>query len=167
MYLLNISGLNVQLLKDGFAYDTYEIKQKENCKEESTTLLHKKKKCKVKNCSEYVFHRVDFKFINSNPDAKIELKYTSINYYDYYNLPHKKDGVIHVKQHKKLTYKNIYPSIDIEFFVPDSHAKPVEYNFTLHEGAKVSDIKVEGANTKEISGNIDINLIHGKLSSSN
>ena len=50
LYLLNTSGLNVQLRKDGFAYDTYEIKQKENCKEESTAFINRKRNVKQKNC---------------------------------------------------------------------------------------------------------------------
>gem|GEM_PF-938224 len=165
LYLLNTSGLNVHLRKDGFSYDTYEIKQKENCKEDSIALTKGQRNFKQKSCSEYVFHRVDFTFMNSNPNTKIELKNPSREYYNYYNIPHKKDGVIYVKQYKYLLYKNIYPNIDVEFFVPDSNIKPVEYNFILHEGADVSDIKikVEGANTKEESGNIEIDLIHGKL----
>lgn len=44
-----------------------------------------------------MFHKVDFKSINRNPNAKIELNHASINYYNYYNLPHKKYGVIYVK----------------------------------------------------------------------
>ena len=37
LYLLNTSGLNVQLREDGFSYDIYEIKQKKIVKK---TLLH-------------------------------------------------------------------------------------------------------------------------------
>ncbi|MFD2567059.1 DUF7948 domain-containing protein [Pseudotenacibaculum haliotis] len=165
LYLLNTPGLNVQLKKDGFSYDVYEIKKINDCNEDPTKFSRRKKTVKQKICSEYHFHRVDFSFVNSNPNTKIELKQATKQYYNYYNVSNTEEGVTRVNQYKHVTYKNIYPNIDVEFFVPDSKTKPVEYNFILHEGAKISDIKIklEGANTKEVSGNIEIDLIHGKL----
>lgn len=42
---------------------------------------------------------------------------------------------------KSLTYKNIYPNIDIEFSIPTDHEQGLKYSVIIHAGANLSDYK--------------------------
>ncbi|WP_317896949.1 DUF7948 domain-containing protein [Aurantibacillus circumpalustris] len=44
---------------------------------------------------------------------------------------------------KKITYKNIYKNIDIEYWIPTDKTHGIKYNIILHTGAKVQDIKMK------------------------
>ncbi|WP_312090805.1 T9SS type B sorting domain-containing protein [Chryseobacterium sp.] len=139
-YLFLSNGLNVQLKKNGFSYDVYEI-------EESVKKDHSKKS-KLPNDDEeikfkYKFHRVDIDLINSNINSEIIAEEKSPDYENFYNIPNKPEGILNVHRFQKVTYKNIYNNIDLVFFKPKDTLKPIEYNFILHPGGKISDIKLK------------------------
>ncbi len=70
---------------------------------------------------------------------------------DYYFTGGNKSG----KQYgyKKLTFKNIYPNIDLIYELINGQLK---YSFDLHSGAKIEDIQFEiiGSNSLEFNSNI-------------
>lgn len=165
-YLFQSNGLNVQLKNKGFAYDVYEVKK----------TLKKKKKVKNdyispknKNLQEYdlnfQYHRVDIDFINGNKNPQIIAEGKSTDYDNYYNVPGKPEGITNVHRFKKITYKNLYPNIDLVFFKPNDTLKPVEYNFVVNPGGKISDIqlKFNGAKTKLKDGKLSMNLRFGEM----
>lgn len=43
---------------------------------------------------------------------------------------------------KKLTYRNVYPHIDIEYFIPEDKTHGIKYNVLLHPGANPSDFRI-------------------------
>ena len=45
------------------------------------------------------------------------------------------------RQYSRITYKNIYPAIDIEFFACEKQG--YKYNFVIHPGGKVADIRMK------------------------
>ncbi|MEA3496318.1 MAG: SBBP repeat-containing protein, partial [Bacteroidota bacterium] len=67
------------------------------------------------------------------------------------------EGATFVRSYQKVTYKNIYKGIDIEFFVQENDEQKFKYNFIVHLGADASLIKLKykGAN--------NINLLKGQL----
>ncbi len=165
-YLFQSNGLNVQLKNKGFAYDVYEVKK----------TLKKKKKVKNdyispknKNLQEYdlnfQYHRIDIDFINGNKNPQIIAEGKSTDYDNYYNVPGKPEGITNVHRFKKITYKNLYPNIDLVFFKPNDTLKPVEYNFVVNPGGKISDIqlKFNGAKTKLKDGKLSMNLRFGEM----
>src|SRR5690606_26249739 len=93
------------------------------------------------------FHRVDVDFQNANSNPIIEEIEETNLYFNYYGG--NKEGFSNVKSYRKIIYKNLYPKIDLEFFVPEDISKPVEYNFLIHSGGNISDIKmkISGAKT--------------------
>ena len=74
-YLLSSRGLNVQLKKHGFSYDVYEIKKhtiKHHLQEKSTLASLKNNDKRVPDYTlEYIFHRIDIDFVNSNPNVEL------------------------------------------------------------------------------------------------
>ena len=165
-YLFNSGGLNVQIKKEGFSYDVYEVektKKKKSKVENSLTAFDRKPKDEFDY--KFKFHRVDIDFLNANKNPEIIAEGKSTDYENYYNIPHKPEGVTEVHRYQKITYKNIYPNIDLVFFKPKDSAKTIEYNFIIHPKGKISDIKLKfkGAKTKLKDGKLSMNLRFGEM----
>lgn len=165
-YLFNSGGLNVQIKKEGFSYDVYEVektKKKKSKVENSLTAFDRKPKDEFDY--KFKFHRVDIDFLNANKNPEIIAEGKSTDYENYYNIPHKPEGVTEVHRYQKITYKNIYPNVDLVFFKPKDTAKTIEYNFIIHPKGKISDIKLKfkGAKTKLKDGKLSMNLRFGEM----
>ena len=169
-YLLNSNGLNVQLKKNGFSYDIYEVKKNPIVRSETAKTLpyiisEKDKETKPEYNLEYTFHRIDIDFVNSNSKVELIAEQKSSDFDNYYNVPNKPEGIVGVHQYKQITYKNIYPNIDVVFTVPNDPQKTVEYNFIIHPKGKIADIqlKFNGAETDLVDNKIQMNVRFGKM----
>ena len=141
MYLLNGNGLNVQVKQGGFSYDIFTIDRKSKGVLGKAEPIHK---MPGKDIPEeeitYHFHRIDITLLGSNPKAQVIAEGKSDDYTNYYNVEHAPDGILHVHQYQKITYKEIYPGIDIEYLYTE---KGFKYNFVVHAGANLSDIQLQ------------------------
>jgi gliding motility-associated-like protein len=169
-YLLNSKGLNVQLRKNGFSYDVYEIKQhplneKQKEKHFPTSLPNNPKDKLPEYISEYIYHRIDIDFVNSNPDVELIKEGESTDYDNYYNVIGKPEGVTNVHKFKEVTYKNIYANIDVVFSIPKDSLKTVEYNFVVRPGGKIADIqlKFKGVKTDLADNKIKMKVRFGEM----
>lgn len=169
-YLLNTGGLNVQLKKNGFSYDIYEVKKSLIVHSGTSKILpykipEKDKEEKPEYSLEYIYHRIDIDFVNSSSKVELITEQKSLDFDNYYNIPNKPEGITGVYQYKQLTYKNIYPNIDVVFTIPDDPKKPVEYNFVVHPKGKISDIRLKfnGAETELVDNKIQMNVRFGKM----
>lgn len=170
-YLLNSNGLNVQLKKNGFSYDVYEVKKTPHRQTPKTakTLPHripeKDNEVNPEFDLEYTFHRIDIDFVSSNSKVELIAEQKSTDFDNYYNVPNKPEGITGVYLYKQITYKNIYPNIDVVFTIPNDPKKVVEYNFIIHPKGKISDIqlKFNGAETDLVDNKIQMNVRFGKM----
>ncbi|MFT6845143.1 MAG: hypothetical protein ACJAUV_001334, partial [Flavobacteriales bacterium] len=99
-------------------------------------------------------HVVDVEFVDANPHPAMIAEEELSHYYNYY-YGHCPDGVVNVHPYKKITYKNVWPSIDIQFYFPTSTsgrsrigsnpAEPsgIEYDFIIHPGGNPNDIQLK------------------------
>jgi gliding motility-associated-like protein len=169
-YLLNSGGLNVQLKKNGFSYDIYEVKKHpiNHSRDDKSKPLPFPSKDNEKlpdYTLEYQYHRIDIDFLNSNSKVELITEEKSLDYDNYYNIPNKPEGILMVHQYKQITYKNIYPNIDVVFSVPKDTLKTVEYNFVVHPKGKISDIqlKFSGAQTELVDNKIRMSVRFGEM----
>ncbi len=169
-YLLNTSGLNVQLRENGFSYDIYETKKHPLTKKQKERLYPSRfiKEDTLKNPNytlEYIYHRIDIDFDNSNSTVKLIAEEKSSDYDNYYNILNEPNGILEVHKFQKITYKNIYNNIDVVFFMPEDKSKSVEYNFIVNEGGKISDIqlKFNGVKTELVDNKIKMNVRFGQM----
>lgn len=167
-YLFHSAGLNVQLRSNGFSYDVYETVKKNNPnfrKKADNELPEKLAYLNREFNYEKLIHRIDIEFLNSNKNATIITQGKSSDYENYFNLEHNPDGITNVHRYQKIIYKNIYNAIDLIFFKPNDTLKPVEYNFIINPGGKISDIKMKfyGAPTLLKEGKLMMNLRFGDL----
>ncbi|MFH0761056.1 MAG: hypothetical protein V2A67_06100 [Bacteroidota bacterium] len=61
------------------------------------------------------FHRIDFDLIGSNPNCEIITSGSSPDYLNYYTTGTPEGGVFKVRSYHTVTYKEIYPGIDLVF----------------------------------------------------
>jgi gliding motility-associated-like protein len=168
-YLLNSRGLNVQLKKNGFSYDIYETKQhpiKHHIQDKSAFSPLENNDKKVPDYTlEYIFHRIDIDFVNANQNVEFVTSEASTDYDNYYNVPNKPDGVTNVHQYNQITYKNIYPNIDVVFSIPKDTLKTVEYNFVVHPKGNILDIQLRfnGAKTELVDNKIRMSVRFGEM----
>ncbi|MBL1233792.1 MAG: gliding motility-associated C-terminal domain-containing protein [Flavobacteriales bacterium] len=104
---------------------------------------------------------VNISFVGANNNVKIIAEEKTNHYYSYAVKDLKTNDVNNinnVKGYKKITYKNIYNNIDIEYTLhPDGGIK---YNVILHPGANPNEIKMkyETFHTNHLDEKIDIKL---------
>ena len=169
-YLLNSNGLNVQLRQNGFSYDIYEIKKHPLTKRQKERLYPSNfiKEDTLKNPNytlEYIYHRIDIDFKNSNTSVQLIADEKSSDYDNYYNIPNEPNGILDVHKFQKVTYENIYENIDVVFFIPEDKTKPVEYNFIVKPNGNIDDIQLEfkGAKTELVDNKIKMNVRFGQM----
>jgi gliding motility-associated-like protein len=167
LYLLNTNGLNIQLRKNGFSYDVYEIKTKPSSKKQiqKDKFNFTKSENQPEIKQKIKFHRLDIDFLNSNSNVKLVSEEKSVDYDNYYNVIHAPNGITNVHKYQKVTYQNIYNKIDIVFFIPEDSTKVVEYNFVVKPGGKISDIQMQfkGAKTELNNNKIKMTTRFGDM----
>lgn len=96
----------------------------------------------AKERGEHIFTRdpdvyyVKMNWLNANPNIQIESSEKQSHYFSYWTA----DLISHT--YKKLTYKNVYNHIDIEYIIPDDKAQGIKYTVILHPGADPNDVKI-------------------------
>lgn len=82
--------------------------------------------------------RLEMQFANTNPEVSVVADAPQPVYSNYY-LPQCPKGII-VNSFKRLTYKNIYPKIDLQL---DCQDKGMEYSFIVYPGGDVNAIRMQ------------------------
>jgi len=136
-FLLNTSGLNVQLKTNGFSYDAYVI---DRYKKE-------KRSNDLPDMPEplddivMTFQRIDIEFIGANVSPQLIAENQAADYMNYYTTSTPEEGIRYVRHFGKITYKNLYPNIDLVFEAQTGLGKPVKYNFIVYPGGDISLIQ--------------------------
>ena len=81
-------------------------------------------------------YRVDMQLIGANPHAAVVAEEPSGDYANYY-LGHCPDDITHVPAYGRVTYRDIYPGIDLVLYTSGDHLK---YDFIVHPGGRVEHI---------------------------
>jgi gliding motility-associated-like protein len=109
---------------------------------------------------------IHLSWIGSNPDVIIESNESRPDY-NVYALKSKTgvDVINNVKGYKKITYKELYPYIDVEY---EFHAESgIKYSLILHPGADASEIRMKYDGDRDIflkeNGEIHIVTILGDI----
>ncbi|MFN8366943.1 MAG: choice-of-anchor D domain-containing protein [Candidatus Kapaibacterium sp.] len=136
-YLYNYKGFNVQLRATGFSYDTYydEVLPKVH---DSVRLAMPNGKFEVPPAGNRHYHRVDVELKGCNFGAALQPSDETGGYNNYYLNDRE---ALFVKSYQKVVYKEIYKNIDLEFYL-DTDGAP-EYQFVIHPGGKIKDIRLE------------------------
>ncbi len=107
------------------------------------------------------YHRIDISFEGANPYCLIEPDLKANDYINYYvnytrqSGVHAGNGQTHVAHYGKVTYREVYPGIDIEFLLDKKSGQlQYKYNLIVSPGAELARVrfKVKGAQGIELNG---------------
>lgn len=136
LYAAN-NGMNVQLRKTGFSYDTYH----------------------ASNDQSITIDRIDIEFIGMNQKVEVisqDRQFITNNYY----ISDAQNGIMDVHLFNEITYKNLYPNIDLVFKI-NASGNAVKYDFIVHPGADLKQVllRYQGMDSLQLfDGNLKLNI---------
>ncbi|MBU3742451.1 MAG: hypothetical protein FGM24_09240, partial [Candidatus Kapabacteria bacterium] len=167
-FLITRPGLNIQLRNNGFSYDSYIVERCELPADSTERMLPSKFRDRPAEEITYHFHRVDIDLVNANPKPMITATGASQDYLNYYThiteQVHGEQGATDVRGYARVTYHDVWPGIDMEWFMDDQE-RP-EYQFVVRPGGDVASIqmKYRGANSTELVAEaIVMHVQHGPI----
>lgn len=93
-------------------------------------------------------HAYRVKFIGANFNTQVIKEKPVSGYENYYIGTDKSKWASGVKQYQAVTYKNIYPNVDLRYYVQDDKLK---YDLIIYPGADVSKIQMNYEGAESIS----------------
>ncbi len=181
LYGINNGELKVYFSPSGLSYHMINVQISDKYKNDKEEILEKMKRILEKrgNTDEIIKKYFNDKsaFVNiqwegANPNAQIVV---SEKIYDTYSYPTKDEygNPIVASAFKKLTYKNIYPNIDVEYYFTDKYSDNtktklgVKYNIVVHPGGDISRVKMKYSGMQNISldqiGNVIMEIPDGSI----
>ncbi|MFH0867244.1 MAG: PKD domain-containing protein [Bacteroidota bacterium] len=145
LFKVNIAGGRVFLEKNTLTFALHNLAELENLhhsKKERSELKHAFVKC----------HAYKMNFLNANPDPVIEPS-EKLNYnYNYFIGNDSSKWASDVELYQSLTYKNLYPGIDLKIYGSENNLK---YEYIVSPAAEPSKIilSYEGVDGIGISNN--------------
>ncbi|MBL7891999.1 MAG: hypothetical protein JNL63_05175, partial [Bacteroidia bacterium] len=94
-------------------------------------------------------HYLKIEWEGSNPYAKID---ASEKRPDYYVYPTGLTSSLQASLFKKITYRDLYPGIDVEYIFPEGK-EGLKYAIIAHPGSDISKVKLKYIGAKSISKN--------------
>lgn len=158
-YLYNSNGLNVQLKNEGFSY---ELHKSSKVLKDFSNLTAISKKPRDSFDFSIESHRIDIVFEGASADLEIVPLLVKNSMVNFYTTGIGINGIQDVNHFNKVLYRNVYPNIDVEFVLSDNNTKSgFKYNFILHPGASINDIKLKilGANGSAINKEGHISIV--------
>ncbi len=170
LYLLNTPGMNVQLRSSGWSYDVYKVESSDTLpfafrhSPFASEKMSNHTDSEQRKANSYRFHRIDFDLQNINPGYAIETGVPSSDYLNYYTTGTPVEGATFVRYFDVVTYKNIYPLVDLQFSADQKSG--FKYTFVVHAGGDLDAIRIRisGAETEiAVSGSLILRTARGLL----
>jgi gliding motility-associated-like protein len=103
---------------------------------------------------------------NANPDVTVTAEDQAPDYYNYsFKTNGEEISLDFIRAFRKITYKNLYPGIDVEFiFHP---VEGIKYTLILHPGANISQVSMNWSDVNNItlgkSGEVHVPTAFGDI----
>lgn len=150
LFAVDHGGTKIYFTAKGITYTFLETTKKQKDARE----IERERKEEFNNPEKYARHekeehqlkvkadQVTMLWQNANPNAEIVANEETVDYHSYcFKLPSGEyKNISNIKGYKQITYKNIYPSIDIAYVFHEKGG--LEYSLTLHPGANPSQVKM-------------------------
>ncbi|MCH8904426.1 MAG: hypothetical protein IIA45_10985 [Bacteroidetes bacterium] len=142
LYYRRTEGVETYLLKNRLSY-VFRTKQ----------MVAEEKENEVKTSVEefnHIAYRIDVQLLGANNNSIIESSEEVTCYYENHYTSINTHGILGVKEYKRITYHDIYPDIDwIIYTAPNLVG--IKYDFVVHPGGDISQIKLKYHGIKGIS----------------
>jgi hypothetical protein len=166
-YLYSNGMFNLQLKQDGFSYELFRLVEvTENRSGDGYEYDPFIATSEMSPQFEFHSTRIDVKFLGAAVPQLSPSDETG-TLLNYYTVHTGSNGITGVKSYNNVSYKNVYPGIDLHFYAPDEAGQPLKYEWLVQPGADPSQIKMEyaGATSLQLKedGSFDVLTTIGKL----
>ncbi|MEI6898716.1 MAG: hypothetical protein WCL00_02465, partial [Bacteroidota bacterium] len=96
--------------------------------------------------------------VGVNPNCIIIPSNPFPDYFNYFTAYTPATGIKNIRQFKNITYKNIYPGIDLEFVTNEEHG--YKYNFIIWPEGKISSVKLKISDSSMVTLENDSLIFH-------
>ncbi|MEO5674616.1 MAG: PKD domain-containing protein [Chitinophagales bacterium] len=117
----------------------------------------------------YLSSRIDVEFIGANPKPEITAEEMLPDYLNYFLAHTPNEGITNVKQFNRITYRNLYPNIDLVLIAsPGKNVQQsIAYDFIIHPGGNINDIRYRyhGSSDQMLNNNgmLETGTAQGKI----
>jgi hypothetical protein len=108
-------------------------------------------------------YRVDVRWVSNNPNMEIIKSNPSKDYNNYYNVPEGVEPALYVRKYEKITLKNVWQGIDLEYYSKDGI---LESDWIVHKASDLDKIKftIQGADLSiDAEGNLVMQTTYGTI----
>lgn len=171
LFMLQRQGMKVQLMQNRISFELYTM-QDDNSFDEATGYpywSHLDPEDRPSPKQRYQSSRIDVQFIGANPKPEIVAEEMMSDYLNYFLAYTPVQGITRVKQYNKITYKNLYPNIDLVLIATPGQNPlgSLAYDFVVHPGGNINDIKYRyyGNDDQVLSenGTLETGTAQGKI----
>ncbi|HTB05672.1 MAG TPA: hypothetical protein VK806_01880, partial [Bacteroidia bacterium] len=157
LFAFDEGASGIYFTRKGITYRFTKITAKE--KEESARSKEEEDK------SEAQTDAVNMVWLGSNSNVQVVAEEQTPDYFSY-GIKENGDvrNVNNINAYKKITYKNLYPGIDVEFIFHQGTG--IEYSLILHSGADASLFKMKYSDGHTVSiqnGDVHISTLFGDI----
>ena len=141
-YFADHDGVKVFLTDEGIVYKLIYRNETESKEPQEQKRDHTQKKTREEIVHPVTLSYVTVHWIGANPHPVIEAENKNKGYYTFLaGLVDKKLHSIVTDGYAKVIYHDLYPGIDVEYSFPEKGG--MKYNFIIHPGADIGNIKME------------------------
>ncbi|MBI5326069.1 MAG: T9SS type A sorting domain-containing protein [Ignavibacteriae bacterium] len=160
-------NMKIYLKNDGICYEYRKIEKKEIVKNNLQSIANNEFDVRnLKSKTIIKTHTVDIQLLASNPKPEIIKEGISEDYNNYYGGNFGENGLLFVHNYQKIIYKNVYPNIDLVYYVNDDNQensfsvtnngitktyKDIKYDFIVKPGGNISSIKIKYTGAENVS----------------
>ncbi len=171
LYGVRTNGVNIYFTTNGVLFHHSETELVTEDEHEANGLLASKQMTTIareeESEREVEDYYLNMRWMGKNPNVSIAAQDKATNYFTYSDLNDKTGkSTIKANGFKKIVYKNIYPSIDIEYTFPEGKAG-IKYAYILHPGADYRKITMNYQDANGIvadeNGNLKIASSFGEF----
>lgn len=167
-YIYSNGLFNLQLKKNGFSYELFQLAEKHNGKRSAKKFEYDPYRQTGDEENEFEFHssRVDVNFMGASAPVLLPSDATGA-VLNYYTVNSGSDGITGVQSYFQITYQDVYPGIDLCFFAPDSENASLKYEWKVNPGADASKIRMQYSGALSLAavmdGSVEVTTPKGKI----
>jgi len=160
LYGINYNGIDIYFTASGITYKHNSIiKTSEEEKKEAIPKEKRNEQEKERGNIQSTPLFLNMQWLGANPNPRIIAEDAVSNYFTYGDLKDKTGkSTIKANAYKKITYKNIYPNIDVEYVFPENKTG-IKYSITLHPGANLKAIQMQYDGAEKLYTDAEDNLM--------
>jgi hypothetical protein len=136
-FMFYSGGFKMILKENSWSYEFSKTKRIHNSRAKNMSSQIPEHEIGLCDDVQYEASRTDIRLLNSNPHPSIIAEEAAGDVINYRSGKNPLLQITRVRHYRKITYRNIYPLIDLEIRIADESGYkilPIEYSFIIHPG---------------------------------